>query len=129
VIGSADLVAFVPTADLGRARPFYEDVLGLTLVTADDLACMFDSNGTLLRVNDVGAFTPARFTIVGWAVADIAAEVSDLVARGVTFERYPGFEQNELGIWTAPDGTQVAWFRDPDGNTLSVAQTTGDAAS
>ena len=115
--------AFVATTKPEHARAFYRDTLGLKLVSEDPFALVFDGGGTVLRVQKVQSFTPHPFTAVGWNVPDIAAEVLALAAKGVTFERYSFFQQDDNGVWTAPDGTGVAWFKDPDGNTLSLAQT------
>ena len=76
----------------------------------------------MLRVTLVGTAPAAGYTILGWNVPDIVATVRDLVSRGVTFERFDGMVQDDLGIWTTPDNSRVAWFEDPDGNTLSVTQ-------
>jgi catechol 2,3-dioxygenase-like lactoylglutathione lyase family enzyme len=119
---SAKLVAFVPTRDFGKARSFYEGVLGLKFISQDGFALVMDSNGTRVRITKVGDFTPAHFTILGWQVQDIEGSVKALGSKGATFERFPGIQQDKLGIWTAPGGDQVAWFKDPDGNILSVSQ-------
>ena len=104
------------------ARAFYRDTLGLALVGEDPFALVFDANGTRLRVSPVKEMTPAPYTVLGWDVEDIVAKVKDLVERGVKFERYGFLPQDELGIWQAPEGARVAWFKDPSGNTLSIAQ-------
>ena len=123
MLGSAKLVAFVPTRDPARARAFYADVLGLPLVSEDAFALVFDCGGTMLRVANVGAaLRPAPFTILGWHVPDAAAAVRALGERGVEVIRYDGMGQDELGIWTSPAGARVAWFHDPDGNVLSITQ-------
>jgi catechol 2,3-dioxygenase-like lactoylglutathione lyase family enzyme len=122
VLSDQHLVAFVATADPSRARAFYEGILGLTLVEDAPIALVFDANGTWLRVAKVGQVTPATYTVLGWKVADIVAQVSELVARGVSFERYAGIAQDALGIWSTDDGDRVAWFRDPDGNVLSLTE-------
>jgi catechol 2,3-dioxygenase-like lactoylglutathione lyase family enzyme len=122
MLASADVMAFVATTDLDRARGFYEGVLGLPVIEDDGLALAFDAHGTMLRVTGVHELTPAPDTVLGWLVADVAAAVGDLEARGVAFARYSGFEQDERGVWTAPTGAQVAWFTDPDGNTLQLTQ-------
>ena len=83
---------------------------------------MFDANGTMLRVTPVGEVTPAPFTVVGWAVSDIGGVVQRLTDDGVAIQRFEGLEQDDLGIWNAPSGDQVAWFKDPTGNTLSLTQ-------
>ena len=122
MLANADVMAFVATADLGRARSFYEGVLGLPVIEDDGLALAFEAHGTMLRVTGVRELTPPRYTVLGWSVPDIAAAVGDLAARGVAFARYTGFEQDEQGIWTAPTGARVAWFTDPDGNALQLTQ-------
>jgi catechol 2,3-dioxygenase-like lactoylglutathione lyase family enzyme len=117
------LTAFVGASDAERARRFYGDVLGLPLVSDElPLALVFDCHGTALRVTMVERVAPAGYTVLGWRVPDITATVTALRDAGVRFERYPGMQQDALGIWTSPSGAQVAWFRDPDGNTLSVSQ-------
>jgi predicted enzyme related to lactoylglutathione lyase len=121
-LGSADLIAFVPTKDMGKARPFYEKTLGLPMEGESPVACAFRVKGVLLRVIVVEQLTPFPFTLVGWSVEDIQATVAALTARGVAFDRFEGIEQDELGIWRSPGGAQVAWFKDPDANTLSLTQ-------
>jgi catechol 2,3-dioxygenase-like lactoylglutathione lyase family enzyme len=122
MLDSSEIVAFVPAADLSRARAFYEQVLGLPLVSQDDFACVFDAHGTMLRVTAVPGLAPAGYTVLGWKVAGIEAVVEGLAARGVVFARYDGMDQDDRGIWTAPGGDKIAWFADPDGNTLSLTQ-------
>ena len=117
-----DVIAFVPTTDPARAREFYAGTLGLELVDESSFALVFRVNGTMLRVTTVPSFEPHPFTVLGWEVADVAATIRTLSERGVTFARYDSVEQDELGVWTAPGGGRIAWFKDPDGNTLSVAQ-------
>jgi catechol 2,3-dioxygenase-like lactoylglutathione lyase family enzyme len=122
MLASAELVAFVPVADLGRARTFYENILGLPCVDANRYACLFNCDGTTLRATLVEGFTPAGHTVVGWAVSDLAAVVDYLSDRSVKMERYDGVEQDDRGIWTTPAGDQVVWFKDFEGNTLSLTQ-------
>lgn len=122
MLSEQQLVAFVATADPARARAFYEGVLGLTLVEDAPFALVFDANGTRLRVAKVGQVTPATYTVLGWTVPDIVAQVTELGARGVSFERYSGIAQDARGIWSTDDGDRVAWFRDPDGNVLSLTE-------
>ena len=122
MLASAELVAFVPVTDLGRARTFYEGVLGLPCVDADRFACILDCAGTTLRATFVGGFTPGSHTVVGWALDDLPAAVQYLADRGVKMDRFPGLEQDDQGIWTTPNGDKVVWFKDPDGNTLSLTQ-------
>lgn len=123
MLGSIDIVAFAPTTDTEKARGFYEGVLGLRFVKDDGFALVLDANGIMIRVAKVPPpFTPAHFTILGWQVPDIENTVKRLQGKGVHFERFGFFEQDELGIWTAPSGDKVAWFKDPDGNILSLSQ-------
>jgi catechol 2,3-dioxygenase-like lactoylglutathione lyase family enzyme len=122
MLGSSAIVAFVATADPTRAEAFYRDVLGLLLISEDEYALVFDAHGTMLRVAIVGEIVLAPYTILGWQVSDIDASVRGLLAKGVKFERYAWMEQNEFGVWSAPSGAKVAWFKDPDGNLLSVSQ-------
>ena len=122
VLSLADVIAFVPTTDLERARDFYGEVLGLRLLGQDEYALVCDANGTMVRIAAVETFEPAAHTVLGWQVRDIRADVRDLVTRGVQFLRYAGMEQDEDGVWTTPGGEKVAWFADPDGNTLSLTQ-------
>ena len=122
MLRASPLVAFVATTDLERARTFYESVLGLDVVRADGFACVIDAHGTTLRVTAVPERAAAAYTVLGWEVPDLDGEVDALVARGVGFSRFEGMDQDDRGIWTAPDSTRVAWFADPDGNTLSLSE-------
>jgi len=122
MLSTCDLIAFVPATDIDRARHFYAETLGLTLVEENPAACVFDANGTMLRVTPVEDMAPAPFTVVGWAVADIDGIVGQLSDNGVPFLRFQGMEQDDHGIWKAPSGDLVAWFTDPTGNTISVTQ-------
>jgi catechol 2,3-dioxygenase-like lactoylglutathione lyase family enzyme len=121
-LASAQIMAFVATSDLAAARAFYGRGLGLQMTGQSPIACTFDAAGTTLRV--VAAEKPviAPYTVLGWTVSDIRATVGDLAGRGIDFERFEGIEQDELGVWNAPGGALVAWFKDPDGNTLSLTQ-------
>jgi catechol 2,3-dioxygenase-like lactoylglutathione lyase family enzyme len=121
------IIGFVTTNDAAKARAFYGDVLGFRLMDEDDYALVFDANGTMLRVNKGRGFQPAQGTVLGWGVEDIHAAVRELAPRGVHFEQFglPFLQQDELGVWTAPNGDRVAWFKDPDGNVLSVSQHAG----
>ncbi len=122
MLGSCKIMAFVSTREPGRARTFYRDTLGLRLVSEDRFALVFDAHGTMLRVSIVQDAAAAKYTVLGWQVSDIVATAKDLQKAGVKLERFEGFHQDELGIWTAPSGARVAWFKDPDGNLLSVTQ-------
>ena len=122
MLGLTSIIAFVPTTHPVQAREFYEQTLGLRFVSDDGFALVFDANGVMVRVVRVQEFTPAPYTVLGWNVKDIEDLVRSLAQRGVQFERYGFFKQDDLGIWTAPSGDKVAWFKDPDGNTLSVSE-------
>jgi len=119
-LADADLVAFVATTDTARARAFYEGVLGLSVLHDDGFACVVDAHGTTVRITAVPERAAAMYTVLGWKVDDLDATVGGLVARGVSFLRFDGMEQDERGAWTAPSGERIAWFADPDGNTLSL---------
>jgi catechol 2,3-dioxygenase-like lactoylglutathione lyase family enzyme len=121
-LDSARLVGFVPTVDLPRARTFYAETLGLRVADESAFACVFDANGTMLRVTPVRKLARARYTVLGWSVDDIDATVHGLTDAGVVFMRYRSMELDALGIWTAHGGSRVAWFQDPDGNLLSLTQ-------
>ena len=124
MLAGADLVGFVPTTDLVRARTFYVDTLGLPVIDEDPYALALDANGTMLRVTAVPELRPAGYTVCGWRVDDITAAVRRLGESGVGFTRYDGMDQDDLAVWTSPSGAKVAWFTDPDGNTLSLTQFT-----
>ena len=122
MLGNSALIAFVATPDLARARSFYEGVLGLRCTEENPIACVFDAGGTMLRVTAVPELKPAGYTVAGWRVDNIADAVNALAERGVEFQRFDGMDQDDLGVWTTPGGDKVAWFADPDGNTLSLTQ-------
>jgi catechol 2,3-dioxygenase-like lactoylglutathione lyase family enzyme len=122
MLNKSNVVAFVATSRPDSAKSFYEQTLGLRLVMDDAFAIVFDVNGVMLRVQKVQEHTPPTYTVLGWDVADIDASVKELLGRGVRCERYEWLEQDELGVWRAPSGAKIAWFKDPDGNTLSLTQ-------
>ncbi len=122
MLANSPIVAFVATTDPSRAKAFYRDVLGLLLISEDEYALVFDAHGTMLRVATAGEIVLAPYTVLGWRVGDIEATVRGLAAKAVKFERYAWMEQDDLGIWSAPSGAKVAWFKDPDGNLLSVSR-------
>jgi catechol 2,3-dioxygenase-like lactoylglutathione lyase family enzyme len=121
MLSTNKVVAFVPTTNAARARAFYAETLGLRVVMEDDFALVLDANGTTVRVSKMRELTPQPFTILGWEVADVVATAKALRAKGVAFERYSFLEQDDLGVWTTPGGGHVAWFKDPDGNVLSIS--------
>ena len=122
MLKSRPLVAFVATTAPKRAKAFYAKTLGLRLVSEDGFALAFDAGGTMLRVAIVKALRPAGYTVLGWIVPNIAKTVRALVKRGILFQQYDGMAQDDLGIWSSPSGARVAWFSDPEGNTLSLTQ-------
>ena len=117
------IVGFVSIVDVARAKAFYRDTLGLTLLSEEPpFALVFEAHGIMLRLGMAKELPPAHGTVLGWNVPDIAAAVGELAEAGVRFERYPQMKQDDLGIWTAPGGAKVAWFKDPDGNILSLSE-------
>jgi catechol 2,3-dioxygenase-like lactoylglutathione lyase family enzyme len=122
MLGSNKLVTFVPTRDSAKARTFYEGTLGLRFIFEDAFALVLDANGIRVRVAKTPEFKPAPFTILGWEVQGIESVVADLMKKGVRFEKFGFPDQDDQGIWSAPGGARVAWFKDPDGNILSLSQ-------
>jgi catechol 2,3-dioxygenase-like lactoylglutathione lyase family enzyme len=119
---SAPLLAFVATEKPAMARAFYQDKLRLPLTADEPFALVFNAHGTMLRVTKVEKVTPVPYTVLGWQVDDILSAVNELAERDVKFERYDGLKQDRSGVWTSPSGAKVAWFKDPDGNVLSLTQ-------
>jgi len=122
MLANARLQTIVWTSDKGRAAGFYEGVLGLTLLRESHGALVYDVGGGELRVSPVPTTEPSAHTVLGFAVADIDAVAAALAGKGVAVERFPGFSHDARGVWRAPDGAQVLWIRDPDGNLRSVVQ-------
>ena len=122
MLASGKMVGFVPTTDYDRTRAFYEGKLGFDFVSLDQFALVMSAGGQKIRIAKVPNFTPLQGTVLGWEVKDIQAVATWLRNRGVTLEKYPFAQDRELGIWTAPSGDKVAWFKDPDGNILSISQ-------
>jgi catechol 2,3-dioxygenase-like lactoylglutathione lyase family enzyme len=121
-----NIIGFVTIVDVERAKAFYRDTLGLRLVSEEPpFALVFDANGIMLRLVMGKQLPPAYGTVLGWRVPDIAAAVKDLKRAGVVFERFEGMKQDELGIWASPSGAKIAWFKDPDGNILSLTEFPG----
>jgi catechol 2,3-dioxygenase-like lactoylglutathione lyase family enzyme len=123
VLEFSQLVSFVASADLARARRFYESVLGLQVERATPAQCVLRAGGTIVRVLQVDEVEPSPHPVLGWNITNIEDAVRTLATHGVTFERYDGLEQDAAGVWQAPDGSRSAWFRDPDGNVLALTQT------
>lgn len=124
LLADAVPITFVPTTDRARAKPFYEGVLGLPLLAEDDFAATFAlANGATLRLTSIPQHVAGQHTVLGWAVADIRAAMTELKERGVTFRIYEGLGQDAQGVWQAPGGgAKVAWFADPDVNVLSLTE-------
>lgn len=118
-------VGFLAARNLPRAQQFYSDTLGLPLLGDDGDALLFDCQGTLLRVAKVSRFAPAAHTVFGWQVPDVNRIVGALASSGVRCEQYAGMTQERNGVWVAPSGARVAWFKDPEGNVLSLTEMPG----
>lgn len=121
-IARSPVIAFVATTDAARARAFYEGALGLAITEDSPFALVANAGGTMLRIQKVEKLTPQPFTMLGWHVSNIEKTMTELGMKGVTFERYEFLEQDAQGVWSTPDGAKIAWFKDPDGNTLSLTQ-------
>jgi catechol 2,3-dioxygenase-like lactoylglutathione lyase family enzyme len=122
MLAAGDLIGFVHTTDYDKARAFYEGKLGLEFVNLDKFALVMNSGGRMIRITKVPKFTALQGTVLGWRVENIQSVATWLTERGVTLEKYPFVQDQNLGIWTAPEGSKVAWFKDPDGNILSISQ-------
>jgi len=122
MLADKELKAFIPTVKPAEAKIFYKDVLGLTLLSEDNYALEFIANKILLRVITVQDLKPHPFTSLGWNVEDISTTIKCLNSKNVFCEKYEFLEQDNLGIWTSPNGSKVAWFKDPDGNVLSLTE-------
>ena len=122
MLTDAKVTAFLATRQAKRAAAFYGGILRLPQLSEDEFAIVFELHGVELRIQKLEQFTPQPFTALGWQVPTLRRTIALLAERGVAFERFPGLAQDAAGVWVAPSGAQVAWFRDPDGNLLSVAQ-------
>jgi catechol 2,3-dioxygenase-like lactoylglutathione lyase family enzyme len=122
-LSQCNIVGFVSIVDVPRAKAFYGDTLGVTLVSEEPpFALVFDAHGIMLRLVMAKEIMPVQGTVLGWQVPAIHPVVQDLASAGVRFERFPGMGQDEEGVWTSPSGAKVAWFKDPDGNLLSLSE-------
>lgn len=122
-LANYDIIGFITIVDVERAKEFYGGKLGLRLMSEElPFALVYEANGIMLRLGMAKELPPARGTVLGWNVPDAAAAVKDLEQAGIQFERYGFMKQDELGIWTTPTGSKVAWFKDPDGNILSISE-------
>ena len=115
------LVGFLTTTDYEKARVFYEGKLGFEFVSLDQFALAMRAGKNMIRITKAETFQPAQGTVLGWEVDDVRAAVLWLSSRDVVTEKYAFVPDQELGIWNAPSGAQVAWFKDPDGNVLSIS--------
>jgi catechol 2,3-dioxygenase-like lactoylglutathione lyase family enzyme len=122
MLGSAAAIAFLPSTDLDRSRAFFAGTLGLTFVEQTPYACVLRAGGTMLRVTLVESLRPHPFTVFGWEVPDVRGTLAALTAAGVPVLRYDGLGQDADGVWTTPGGDEIAWFADPEGNTLSLTR-------
>lgn len=122
MLADKELKAFVPTIKPGKAKIFYRDILGLKLLSEDKYALEFNANETLLRVIIVPELKPQSFTVLGWNVEDISSTIKSLNKKGIICEKYDFLQQDNSGIWTSPNGSKIAWFKDPDGNVLSITE-------
>lgn len=118
----AKMMGFLFTTDYGRAREFFEEKLEFEFVSLDEFALVLRAGQDTIRIAKIPNFHPAQGTVLGWRVPDITATVHWLNERGVACEKYPFVQDQDLGIWTAPSGDRVAWFKDPDGNVLGVSE-------
>jgi len=123
-LGRYNIIGFITIVDVDRAKKFYRDTLGLRLLSEEPpYALVFDANGIMLRLRMAKERPLVAGTILGWQVPDASAAVADLEQSGIRFERYEDkLKQDAQGIWTSPTGARVAWFKDPDGNVLSISE-------
>jgi catechol 2,3-dioxygenase-like lactoylglutathione lyase family enzyme len=121
MLAAGKLIGFLITTDYDKARAFYEGKLGLEFVSLDNFALALRSGQNMIRITRAETFEPAQGTVLGWEVDDVRMAALWLRDRGVPTEKFPFVADQELGIWTAPSGDQVAWFKDPDGNVLSLS--------
>lgn len=116
------LVAFVGCTDSAKARAFYVDLLDLDLVSEDAFALVLRTGATIVRVQKLDKIVPQPFTVLGWQVHDIRIVAARLQRKGAVFERYKGMDQDQTGVWQSPSGARIVWFKDPDGNLLSLTE-------
>jgi catechol 2,3-dioxygenase-like lactoylglutathione lyase family enzyme len=124
ILQNCDVLPFVATTQPEKARSFYCDVLGLHCEEDTPFALVMSTANAMLRIQKVQAFAPLPFTVLGWKVPNVRATAEQLLGKGVKFERFEGMSQDDLGIWVSPSGAMVCWFKDPDGNVLSLTQFT-----
>lgn len=119
MLSSCKLMGFLTTRDYDRAKKFFVDVLGFKFVSHDQFALVVETDNNMIRIVEIKEAVPAPYTVLGWEVQSIDEVAGWLQQRGVVFEKYPWMQEQ---IWTAPGGDRVAWFKDPDGNVLSISQ-------
>lgn len=122
MLKNSKLIGFVATSKPEISRQFYDELLGLTLLEESPFAIVFESKNTVIRIQKTDHVCPPPYTALGWEVENIMETVRTLSDKGVQFEKFGGMEQDDLGIWNIPGGAKVAWFKDPDGNLLSLTQ-------
>jgi len=122
MLSEPTITAFLPTTRPEESKQFYQRILGLNLISEDDYALEFEGNGTRLRITVVDEFEPHPFTVLGFKIVDLVSQVESLTKKGVVFERYASLEQDEFGVWIAPSMAKIAWFKDPDGNLVSLTE-------
>ena len=122
MLNDDEIIVFLATANPQRSKLFYEETLGLEFLSEEPFALVFKVNGKMLRIFKVKELQPAPHTVLGWAIEDIESKIDELCAKGVEFQRFDGFEQDDRGIWVSPSGARIAWFHDPEGNSLSLTQ-------
>lgn len=122
MLKNSKLVGFVATSKPEESKRFYRDCLGLTLIDDTPYALAFAAGDTVVRVQKTERAHPPPYTTLGWAVENISKTVNALTEAGVHFERFAQLEQDDLGVWSASATAKVAWFKDPDGNLLSVTE-------
>lgn len=122
MLAKSKMVGFVPTKDYVAARGFYEGKLGFAFASQDQFALVVRAGEHNIRIAKVPNFAPLQGTILGWEVEKIEEVAAWLRDRGVPMEKFPFVQDKELGIWTTPNGDKVAWFKDSDGNILSISQ-------
>lgn len=122
LLSAQPIIAFAATTQPARALSFYAFVLGLGLIEDAPHALVFDAGGSMLHVQKLRTFVPASHTVLGWHVNDILAARHGLESRGIKCELAPGLLADKDGVWTGPAGDRMIWFRDPDGNLLSLVQ-------
>lgn len=117
-------IAFVYTVDRERALEFYQGVLGLAVRDSDAYGDNIALEHALMRLTVLPDHKPSPHPVIGWEITGIETFARELQRRGVSFSRFPGMEQDELGIWTSPDSkSRLAFFLDPDGNMIMVSET------